>query len=125
MLGSVPGWALYTHGSSRFPSFSPLRYATLTAVIGTAAILVATVIADSFGWQDLPAAADLGRIWPQVAYLTLVAAVLAVLAWNTGIRRLGTANTALFMNLVPVAALIVAIVPKGTGRELWSRSVWR
>jgi drug/metabolite transporter (DMT)-like permease len=32
-----------------------------------------------------------------------------VLAWNTGIRRLGAPNTALFMNLVPVVALVVAI----------------
>jgi drug/metabolite transporter (DMT)-like permease len=110
MLGSVLGWALYTHGSSRFPEFSPLRYATLTAVTGTATILTTTAVADSLGWQHLPTAANLGRVWPQVAYLTLVAAVLAVLAWNTGIRRLGAANTALFMNLVPVVALLVAIL---------------
>jgi drug/metabolite transporter (DMT)-like permease len=109
MLGSVLGWALYTHGSSRFPGFSPLRYATLTAVTGTATILLATVVADLFGWQHLPSAANLGRVWPELTYLTLVAAVLAVLAWNTGIRRLGAPNTALFMNLVPVVALVVAI----------------
>ena len=108
MLGSVLGWALYTHGSSRFPEFSPLRYATLTAVTGTGTILAATVIADAFGWQHLPSTANLGRVWPQLVYLTLVAAVLAMLAWNTGIRRLGAANTALFMNLVPVVALLVA-----------------
>jgi drug/metabolite transporter (DMT)-like permease len=106
----VLGWALYTHGSSRFPEFSPLRYATLTAVTGTTTILTATAVADSFGWQHLPTAANVGRVWPQVAYLTLVAAVLAVLAWNIGIRRLGAANTALFMNLVPVVALLVAIL---------------
>ena len=67
------------------------------------------MIADPFGWQHLPSA-NLGRVWPQVAYLTLVAAVLAVLAWNTGRRRPGTANTALFMNRVPVLALLVAIL---------------
>jgi drug/metabolite transporter (DMT)-like permease len=110
MLGSVLGWALYTHGSSRFPEFSPLRYATLTAVTGTVTILSATAVADAFGWQHLPSAANLGRVWPQVVYLTLIAAVLAMLAWNTGIRRLGAANTALFMNLVPVVALLVAIL---------------
>lgn len=110
MLGSVLGWALYTHGSSRFPQFSALRYATLTAVTGTATILLATVVADLFGWQHLPRAANLGRVWPELAYLTVVAAVLAVLAWNTGIRRLGAPNTALFMNLVPVVALVVAVI---------------
>lgn len=31
-------------------------------------------------------------------------------AWNTGVRRLGPANAALFMNLVPVATFAVQIV---------------
>ena len=110
MLGGVLGWALYTHGSSRFPEFSPLRYASLTAATGTVTILLATAVADAFGWQRLPSTGDLGRVWPELAYLVFIGAVLAMLAWNTGIRRLGAPNTALFMNLVPVIALVVAIV---------------
>jgi drug/metabolite transporter (DMT)-like permease len=110
MLGSVLGWALYTHGSSRFPGYSPLRYAALTATAGTGTILLATTVADAFGWQHLPSAASLGRDWPELAYLVFIGAVLSMLAWNTGIRRLGAANTALFMNLVPVTALVVAIL---------------
>jgi drug/metabolite transporter (DMT)-like permease len=110
MLGSVVGWALYTHGSSRFPAFSPLRYAALTATAGTGAILLATTVADAFGWQHLPSAAGLARDWPELAYLVFIGAVLSMLAWNTAIRRLGAANTALFMNLVPVTALVVAIL---------------
>jgi drug/metabolite transporter (DMT)-like permease len=110
MLGGVLGWALYTHGSSRFPEFSPLRYASLTAGTGTATILLATAVADAFGWQRLPSTGDLGRVWPELAYLVFIGAVIAMLAWNTGVRRLGAPNTALFMNLVPVIALVVAIV---------------
>jgi drug/metabolite transporter (DMT)-like permease len=33
-----------------------------------------------------------------------------VLAWNEGVRRLGAPNAALFMNLVPVVAFVIAIV---------------
>jgi drug/metabolite transporter (DMT)-like permease len=110
MVGSVVGWAFYTHGSSRFPHFSALRYAALTAAAGTATILFATVLADAIGAQHLPSAVDLGRVWPELAYLVFIGAVLAMLAWNTGIRRLGAPNTALFMNLVPVTALVLAIV---------------
>jgi drug/metabolite transporter (DMT)-like permease len=39
----------------------------------------------------------------------LIAAVVAVLAMNTGARRLGPANAALFMNLVPVVTFGVQI----------------
>jgi len=61
MLGAVTGWAFYTHGPSRFPEFSPLRYATLTAVTGTVTILLLTGLADLVGWQWLPSPAISAR----------------------------------------------------------------
>jgi drug/metabolite transporter (DMT)-like permease len=110
MFGAVTGWAFYTHGSGRFPEFSGLRYATLTAITGTTTILVLTAISDTAGWQHLPALSDVLAIWPQLGYIVLIGAVAAILAWNTGVRRLGAANAALFMNLVPVVALTLATV---------------
>jgi drug/metabolite transporter (DMT)-like permease len=110
MFGAVSGWAIYTHGAGRFPEFSALRYATLTALSGTATIVLLTGLADAVGWQHLPALPDLGAIWPELLYVVVVGAVLSILAWNTGVRRLGAANAALFMNLVPVVALALATV---------------
>ncbi|MEH0842601.1 EamA family transporter [Micromonospora sp. CPCC 205711] len=110
MVGAVLGWGIYTHGASRFGGWSPLRYTTLTSLAGTTAILVASLAADLAGWQHLPAGADLVAVAPQVAYAVLVAAVIAVLAWNTGVQRLGPANAALFMNLVPVTTFAVQTV---------------
>ncbi|MET8349727.1 MULTISPECIES: DMT family transporter [unclassified Micromonospora] len=109
MIGAVFGWAIYTHGASRFGGWSPLRYTTLTALAGTAAMLAASVLADGIGWQHAPGAADLVAVAPQLAYAVIVGAVVAVLAWNTGVQRLGTANAALFMNLVPVTTFAVQI----------------
>ncbi|MET8527263.1 DMT family transporter [Micromonospora sp. NPDC005172] len=109
MIGAVLGWAIYTHGATRFGAWSPLRFTTLTALAGTAAMLAASIGADAVGWQHAPAAADLVAITPQLAYAVLVAAVVAVLAWNTGVQRLGAANAALFMNLVPVTTFVVQI----------------
>ncbi|MEU7793305.1 hypothetical protein AB0B11_07695 [Micromonospora tulbaghiae] len=74
------------------------------------AMLAASAVADLTGLQHASAAADLVAIAPQLAYAVLVAAVLAVLAWNTGVRRLGPADAALFMNLVPVATFAVQIL---------------
>jgi len=107
MIGAVVAWAIYTHGAGRFPEYSPLRYTTLTAVAGTLAMLAASAVADLTGLQHAPAAADLVAVAPQLAYAVVVAAVLAVLAWNTGVRRLGAADAALFMNLVPVTTFAV------------------
>ncbi|MGC4877111.1 DMT family transporter [Micromonospora sp. DT43] len=109
MIGAVLGWGIYTHGASRFGAWSPLRFTTLTALAGTAAMLGASIGADAVGWQHAPAAADLVAITPQLAYAVIVAAVVAVLAWNTGVQRLGAANAALFMNLVPVTTFVVQI----------------
>ncbi|MCG5448371.1 MULTISPECIES: DMT family transporter [Micromonospora] len=109
MIGAVLGWGIYTHGASRFGEWSPLRFTTLTALAGTAAMLVLSVGADAVGWQHAPAAADLVAVAPQLAYAVLVGAVIAVLAWNTGVQRLGAANAALFMNLVPVTTFAVQI----------------
>jgi drug/metabolite transporter (DMT)-like permease len=108
MFGAVTGWAIYTHGAGRFPEFSALRYATLTALSGTVTILVLTGIADAAGWQHPPSLADVRAIGPELGYVVVVGAVVAILAWNTGVRRLGAANAALFLNLVPVVALTLA-----------------
>ncbi|GGS08496.1 transporter [Micromonospora fulviviridis] len=110
MVGAVLGWAVYTHGASRFTEWSPLRYTTLTSVAGLLAMLAVSGVADLTGLQHLPAAADLVAVAPQLAYAVVVAAVLAVLAWNTGVRRLGVADAALFMNLVPVTTFAVQIL---------------
>ncbi|SCF35999.1 DMT family transporter [Micromonospora mirobrigensis] len=109
MLLGVIGWAVYTHGAGRFAQWSPLRYTTLTALTGTAAMLAVSVAADLVGWQHAPAAADLVAVAPQLVYAVLAGSVIAVLAWNTGVRRLGAANAALFMNLVPVTTFAVQI----------------
>ncbi|HMC71382.1 MAG TPA: EamA family transporter, partial [Mycobacteriales bacterium] len=103
-------WAIYTHGGGRFQEFSPLRYATLTAMAGTGTILLLTVLSDAVGWQHPPALGDVLAIWPEIGYVVVIGAVLAILAWNTGVRRLGAANAALFMNLVPLVALALATV---------------
>ncbi|MEU1585832.1 DMT family transporter [Micromonospora sp. NPDC005710] len=109
MIGAVLGWGIYTHGASRFGEWSPLRFTTLTALAGTAAMLALSIGADAVGWQHAPAAADLVAVAPQLTYAVLVGAVIAVLAWNTGVQRLGAANAALFMNLVPVTTFAVQI----------------
>ena len=110
ILGGVVAWVTYTMGARRFPGFSPLRYTTLTALGGTLSIVV---IAQALTWGGAlhaPAAGDLLAIWWRVLYVAGPAAVIAVLAWNDGVRRLGPANGSLFINLVPVVTFAIAVV---------------
>jgi drug/metabolite transporter (DMT)-like permease len=108
LVGAV-GWVFYTLGARRFAGFSPLRYTTLTAAGGTLTIFAATAAVTATGAEALPSAGDVGAVWLQVVFVIFLGGVVAVMAWNEGIRRLGPPNGALFINLVPVVAFAIAI----------------
>jgi drug/metabolite transporter (DMT)-like permease len=109
VLAGVFGWVLYTLGAADFPDWSPLRYTTLSAIPGTVSILVITEVATLAGWVAAPSAADVGTIWPELAFIVVMGAVAAVLSWNSAIRALGPQNGSLFINLVPVTAFAISI----------------
>jgi drug/metabolite transporter (DMT)-like permease len=108
LLGTA-SFVVYTLGAQRFTDYSSLRYTALSASGGTITVLLATEIGTLAGWLSAPSAGDVGAIWWQLAYIVIIGALAAVLAWNEGVRRLGAPNAALFMNLVPVVAFAIAI----------------
>ena len=107
VLAGVVCWVRYTLGAAELPGWSPLRFTALTAAPGAVALLAIAGTADAAGWLSVPTAGDLGAIAPQLAYVTVFGAVAGVLAWNAGVRALGPADAALFMNLVPVTAFAI------------------
>jgi drug/metabolite transporter (DMT)-like permease len=109
-LAGVVCWALYTHGGTRFAEWSPLRFTTLTAIGGALTLAVLVLGADVTGLVPPPAPGAWLAVAPHLAYVVLFGAVVGVLAWNTGVQRLGAANAALFMNLVPVTTFVVQIL---------------
>jgi drug/metabolite transporter (DMT)-like permease len=109
VLGGVASFVAYTTGARRFADFSPLRYTALSATGGTLTILAVTAILTLTGTYAMPSAAQWGDAAPQTVYIILAGAVIGVLAWNEGVRRIGAANGALFMNLVPVVTFAVEI----------------
>jgi drug/metabolite transporter (DMT)-like permease len=110
VLAGVLGWTAYTLAAARrFPTFSPLRYTTITAALGTASLVGITAIVSLAGGVDTPALGDYGAVWWRLLYIAGPAAVIAVLAWNEGVKRLGPADGSLFINLVPVVTFAIAI----------------
>ena len=108
-LAGVFGWVAYTLGARRFPDFSPLRYTAITAPLGTISVVGITALVTVLGGSHVPSPGDLADHWWRLLYIAGPAAVLAVLAWNEGVRRLGPADGTLFINLVPVIAFAIAI----------------
>jgi drug/metabolite transporter (DMT)-like permease len=107
-VGAV-SWMLYTFGASRFPGWSPLRYATMTCLPGAVMIALFTIIAGAFGHISAPSVSMLVRVWPELAFILVFCSVIAVFTWNAGVRALGATNGVLFINLVPVTAFAIGL----------------
>lgn len=110
VLAGVFSFILYSLGAAEFASFSPLRYTALTAALGWLTIAGATVVAIAAGLVEPPTAAQLTSVWPQIAYLAIPGAFVAVLTWNAAIKAIGPQNAVLFSNLIPVTTFAIEIV---------------
>ena len=110
VLGGVVSFLLYTVGARDMPGFSPLRYTALTASLGWLTIATVTAVADGTGVARVPAGADVQAVLPQLAYITILGAVVAVTFWNVATLRIGPQNTALFTNVMPVTTFTIEIV---------------
>jgi drug/metabolite transporter (DMT)-like permease len=105
MLGANLAWAFYNVLGRRYmPQSSPLVNTTLVMSAGAALLLVIALSSGTVPGLPGPKA---------LLALTIMAAggtVLAYLFWNTGIAQLGAGRTALFLNLVPVFAMLIGAV---------------
>jgi drug/metabolite transporter (DMT)-like permease len=110
VLGGVFSFILYTLGATEFPELSPLRYTTLTAVLGWLSIAGATAVASVAGLEPEPSLGGYTSIWPQILYIALIGAVVAVVSWNGSVVLLGPQNATLFGNLIPVTTFAIEIV---------------
>lgn len=107
VAGSVC-WACYSIGAQRWLGhWSLIRISALT-ITPCAVLLVA--------WYGMLRLAGLTRplptAWaadvPSLAWVTFAAVVAGILLWNHGVRILGVVVAALYLNLIPVVALVVA-----------------
>lgn len=110
VLAGVFSFVLYGLGAAQFKDFSPLRYTALTAALGWLTMATATAVALATGLVPTPSASALGSTVPQIAYLALPGAFLAVLTWNASIGLIGPQNAVLFGNLIPVTTFAIEIV---------------
>ena len=110
VLAGVFSFVLYGLGAAQFRDFSPLRYTTLTAALGWLTMAAATAVALGAGLVPVPSGSALLSTTPQIAYLALPGAFIAVLTWNAAIGLIGPQNAVLFGNLIPVTTFAIEIV---------------
>ena len=86
-----------------------MRYTAITAGYGALAAAVIAAGLTLAGLATLPGPAQFAAAGWEIAYITVGAALLGTLCWNSGIRRVG-ADGVLFINVVPVTAFVIGIV---------------
>jgi drug/metabolite transporter (DMT)-like permease len=110
VFAGVFSFVVYGLGATQFPAFSALRYTTLTAALGWLTLAGATAVATGTGLVAFPSSHELWATAPQILYLAIPGAVVAVLTWNAAIGMIGPQNAVLFGNLIPVTTFGIEIV---------------
>jgi drug/metabolite transporter (DMT)-like permease len=105
LLGSTLCWALYTVGSKQLVhKYGSMKATTIMMTSGTPFLLA--VCAPSLLRQDWSRVRPVA--WAGLAFSGLFAIALAYLIWSYGVRTIGSTRTAIYSNVTPIVALLVA-----------------
>jgi drug/metabolite transporter (DMT)-like permease len=111
VLGLV-SWALYTIGGRRaMDKFSPL-------VVNWTTLLCSIIVQIPLLWIDRKISiSGLATVsiegWVALAYLIVFATAIGQQAWLYGVQGIGPARAGIFVNLIPVSALILSAILLG------------
>jgi drug/metabolite transporter (DMT)-like permease len=105
LLGSAACWAVYTVYSQ--PLLAKMDALSLTSVSMAVGAVPLIVLALPGIVEMQPAEVSVGA-WAGLAYASLLAIVFSYLAWSRSVRILGSMRTAVYLNLVPVIAVVIA-----------------
>lgn len=105
LLGCVFCWAIYTLLSKRVvETLSPLAATTYACLVGTVALFF---VALPRGLGQLGQLSPLA--WLGLIFLGYFSSAIAFNWYNEGLMTLGAARAAIFINLVPVFAILLAV----------------
>ena len=109
-LGGAAGWAGYgVVGSVAMRDRSPIALVALTSLAGAAMLFPLGLL--ERGFRDVPSWPP--SAWAAVAYLAVIATIVAFVLYYWAVRRFGAALGSMVGYLVPLAALLLAFVVLG------------
>ncbi len=113
LFGCPIAWAAYTLiGKRMLAGISAIAVTTYAALTGTAMLAVLA----AYSGDLLPPVASL-RAWTAIAFVGLFGTALAFVLFYEGVRTIGPARTSVFINLVPVAAIVLGVLLLGEPLE--------
>jgi drug/metabolite transporter (DMT)-like permease len=117
IFGCVASWVAYTLiGKRILVGLSPLAATTYAALTGTVMLgVAAAVLPPPLGGLHVPQASL--AAWASIAFLGVFGTAVAFVWFYQGIRAIGPARAAVFINLVPVAAVTLGVLLLGEPLE--------
>jgi drug/metabolite transporter (DMT)-like permease len=104
-------WAWYSYAAQRwYAHWSQLRISCLTMVPGTVASVVICLAAGLASGATLPPSPIPTLDFGLIAWMTAMAVIAGLLGWNYGVRHLGVVVASLFLNFVPVFAILITTI---------------
>ncbi|MDQ0257540.1 drug/metabolite transporter (DMT)-like permease [Evansella vedderi] len=110
LLIAVICWALYSVlGKVALQRFSPLVSTTYAVVFGTIMLFPFAVAEGS--WSQYVEATPL--TWMSILHMSVIVSVVSFIMYYQGIRTIGAAKASIFINLMPLSAVILAVLLLG------------
>lgn len=110
LLIAVICWALYSVlGKVALGRFSPLVSTTYAVVFGTIMLFPFAVLEGN--WSQYVAATPL--TWASILHMSIIVSVISFIMYYQGIRTIGAARASIFINLMPLSAVILAVILLG------------
>lgn len=104
IVGCVLSWTAYTfigwRATGRFSPLATTLYASLCGalLLGLAALVQGDIAPGDWSW----------RVWAAMSFLALFGTAIAYTWFTDGVHRLGAGHASVFINLVPVFAVLQA-----------------
>lgn len=106
ILGCVASWVAFSLiGKAVMDDLSPLRSVTCSSVAGTLLLAVPAFLEGGFGFLEY-SLSD----WAGIFYLGFFGTVLGFLWYYQGIQKIGPTRAGLFINFVPISAILLAFI---------------
>jgi drug/metabolite transporter (DMT)-like permease len=109
IFGCVASWVTYSLlGKRVMADLSPLVSVTYSAMIGAAALMPAAIAEGMLTAGTYPLEA-----WASIVYLGFFGTVLGFVWYYQGIQRIGPVRAGLFINFVPICAVLLSFLMLG------------
>lgn len=107
LLGAVVSWALYSViGKVVLKKFSSVESTTYAVAFGTLFLLPFALAETS--WQDVQQAGF--TTWAAIAHMSVFVTVVSFVMYYNGIKEVGAAKASIFINVMPVSAVLMATI---------------